>query len=775
MKQNSNMIFWLYAVTILGCAFLSFNSQPMLAKEMIPILGGSPMLWNVCMVFFQALLVLGYLYSYMLNSIPSIKLQAIIHSMVLIIACYLLPLELHQSSLVPYESPISWIIYTLGASVGVQFFALTATSNIIMGWASASLPVDKKNDAFKLYAFSNVGSLSGLLLYPFLIEPLLTLAQQKSFWSNIYYFEAGLIICCAMLLIKFATKQLSDAEAGVGADVVEKITLKRKLTWILLAFIPSALFVSTGTYIATDVATIPLLFVIPLAIYLLTFIIAFNGKNKNYKKLFQQQMGMAAFLIPMHTLHNFNTIMIFFNFFNLYFSCLACHTILAGMKPHSKQITSYYLITSIGGVLGGIFSTLIAPLLFDSMIEYPILLVLSLVVVYLASGIREQGKSRFNINLIIMNILIVAFVCSGVLLAISANELFKGAISDLYAAKFKMTGVVLIISAAVWLSSALKKNKKNVKYFIYATMIFPITLAAIYVAKDTANNANDGVIYSKRTFFGIHKVVNNSKYKTDAKGNPIAATLLSNGTTLHGIQSRQGGNDFVLSTYYAALKKPLELYFAEHSTPQNIGLKKAAVIGLGSGTLATIAINHDANMDFYEIDAAVEQIARNSKYFTYLEKCGAKCRVVIGDGRLKIAEHQGRYDLIFLDIFSSDAIPIHTLTLEAFEIYFSKLNEDGIIFINISNRNLDLKPVLSAIIGKLGAYLRQTTYAPPKDEILSTGSEWLAISKNETNLKPFEQLGWTSFANDGAEKLWTDDFSSIFSAISYKKALGIPE
>ena len=706
-------------------ATLLFVVQPMVGKMILPLLGGTPAVWSTCMVFFQAALLAGYAYAHASTAwLGASPRQAILHLGILVIPLSVLPLAVNPHFLRAGDAnPVLDVLLLLSVSVGLPFFVVSATAPLLQKWFShTGHPAAR--DPYFLYAASNLGSMLALLGYPILIEPRLRLRgeswmTQTRLWSIGYVALAVLIALCAFVLWRRAAAPApvasSDAPAGpelggpapaesseppasftsirpasmLPASMLDKEppSMRRRLLWIVLAFIPSSLFIGATTYITTDVAAVPLLWVLPLAIYLLSFILTFGHWPGRLHRLVRRATLPVILTVLFLMVSGFKQriwITMLWHFLLLLLVALACHGELARSRPSSRYLTGFYLLLSVGGVLGGLFNALIAPVVFHSLVEYPLVMVLAGVLL----SARDPEPSR---SLRVDLAQALAVVALGLVL-------YSDSLSVRIDFEF-LTGLLKIPSetAVAWLTPIRRAVNKILMYGLPLAGVFflrrrpwvmGVALGCLLLVSGSIDARRDDQIRQARSFFGVLQVSRDESY-----------TELRHGTTLHGRQSRDPARRGEPLSYYAR-EGPIGRLFAE--LDRRSTTRRSAVIGLGTGTLAAYARPGDA-ITFYEIDPLVRDIAFDRRYFTYLSDAAARgvsVRMEMGDARIRMEavrkERPGEhYDLIVVDAFSSDAIPVHLLTREALRLYFDMLKVGGLLALHLSNRYLSLEPVVA--------------------------------------------------------------------------------
>lgn len=725
-----------FALTLFTSAFLLFSVQPMVSKMLLPLLGGGPSVWNTAMLFFQAMLLAGYAYAHLLARYVGLKGQAVLHIVLLAVFAFALPLSLPAEISVPEEGgQASWQLITMLGMIGGPFFILAASAPLFQHWFASSGRPDADNPYF-LYAVSNAGSLGALLSYPFVVEPLLGLNMQTISWTGGYVLLIALTSCSAFF-VRHGTKPLTNAALTTS----QPLSWKNRLLWIGLSFIPSSLMLGVTAMITTDLASAPLFWVVPLALYLLTFIMAFArtpvfGPSLT-RELSAYTLCLLVLFFVISAFTEMKFIMVSAHLAVFFLCALFCHQILAEKKPDPARLTEYFLLISLGGVLGGVFNALLAPAIFNTAIEYNLVLALVPFIIWLHSKESPAISLRFN--------------------AIEdSSRPIKLKIID---------GLTILLGVALCAACFLIEEKAgkvlmSFGLFIYLLVMVgnkPVFASICALSLLLFNNSfwslDAQKLAQERNYFGTLKI-----YAVDG------ANFLYHGTTLHGAQSQQPDFKLIPTTYYSPGGPASNLMdlLSNHSE------KNIAGIGLGVGSIACLAAP-GSNIDFYEIDPDIVRYASDPAYFSYLSDCGTNNKIILGDGRLKIAEQKDKkYDLVILDAFSSDNIPTHLITREAMSIYLGNLAEAGIIGINISNRYLDLRPMLSSMANDLGLTVYFKYHNPAKSDGVSnlfTASVYAALARKPEHIAPLvENENWTPYSGKKHVPTWTDDYANILSS-----------
>jgi len=719
----------LFAATLFASALLLFAVQPMFAKMVLPILGGAPAVWSVAMVFFQAALLAGYGYAHLLARTLPVPYAALVHLGVLAVAAFMLPIGIADFGTPPSDGIALWLVGLFTVSIGLPFAALSASAPLLQSWFAATGHTQARNP-YVLYAASNLGSFAALLAYPLFIESLLPLRVQAWVWSVGFAGLAVLIAVAGVIAARSGASMSRTAVVNTAAP-----TWRDRLSWIALAAIPAGLVIAVTAYISTDVAAAPLLWVLPLALYLLTFVAVFRDRpwfsHSFVLKVVPFLVApLSISLLGAERVYWVTTIVL--NLLGLFALALACHGEVYARRPAPARLTEFYLWTSFGGVLGGIFAGLLAPHLFDRTSEYPILIVAAL----LAMPGALSGSVRDFITRIWPALAVAA-------LAIVQPMLFNFHLGESAALPFQVVLVVLV-------GLMLLVRRDTARFAALAAVAFIVT--AVW-------QPGVSVIETTRSFFGVHRVVETGSHR-----------LLHHGTTIHGVErvrnadgSPVTGRPEPLAYYYFG--GPISEGVAAARAAQG-GLRNVAVVGLGAGSLAC-HVRDGENWTFFEIDPEVVRLARDS--FHFLPRCAPNAPVVLGDARLTLTASKQQYDLIVLDAFSSDAIPTHLLTREALRGYLARLTPHGVIVMHISNRHLELARVVAAIAAAEGLVTLVKQDAGANDFLSDFRSNALVatLARSPADLDKLPD-DWQQ-PDAGKVTPWTDDYSDVVGAILRKK------
>ncbi|WP_029416307.1 fused MFS/spermidine synthase [Brevundimonas bacteroides] len=733
----------LFALAIFTSAALVFTVQPMATKLVLPVLGGSPSVWNTAMVFFQAALLAGYAYAHGLQRISSMKVQMAVHLALLLLAALFLPLRISGLLGDPDPSaPIAWLLTTLAISIGAPFAVLSATAPLLQAWYARvrSGHADGQNP-YVLYAASNLGSFLALVAYPALIEPLMTLSGQRATWSGGY-------AVFVLMVVALAAVAWRKGQGTIDAAPLERtapIQWKEKFAWVLLAAAPASLMLGVTTHLSTDVASAPFLWVAPLGLYLLTFVIAFQ--NKPLIPLPITLVISAALGLTCLVFTAFRTgdwLMLFgLHLTTFFFLALMCHQRLAERRPRPDRLTEFYLLLSVGGVVGGAFTALLAPVIFDGVWEYPLMLVL----VGLARPLSRAPIRNTEVYLFVL----AAVVCIAppVLSAMFRVDWdFAWWFSNTITSDMpRLTQMVLTVA----LIAGLLLRDRTPAYVAIAAMI---ALSTAYIARGYEAKVQD------RSFFGVMRIGTTQDPRLGGE-----VHVLMHGTTLHGAQPRNPDFACMPSLYYSPYTPIGQVTQAVQQRAPGINM---GVVGLGTGAMAGYKRPED-RLTFFEIDPLVDRLARDPDNFTFISNCAAgPVRTVLGDARLTLGhEAAGSYDLLLIDAFSSDAVPTHLLTVEAIQGYLNLLKPDGVVILHLSNRNLDITLPTAAAAQRLRVpnlhQIYQESDASP--DMADASTEALILSPTEEGLTEFRQTGRWQVIADTEVQPWTDDYVNLVGAL----------
>jgi hypothetical protein len=786
----------LFAVTLFVSALLLFWVQPLVGKMLLPLLGGTPAVWNTCLLFFQSVLLAGYAYVLASTRRLSTRAQALLHVALLVAASAALPFAVvgAASESDPTASPVSWLLKSLLLTVGLPFFVLSASAPLLQRWFSQTRAASA-SDPYFLYAASNAGSLAALLAFPILLEPNLTLGQQARAWSLVYMALVVLVIACACAALisrsrSHGAAEHDDARAvderhATKQVVTERLSLRRRLRWMLLAFVPSSLVLGVTTYITTDIVAVPLLWVVPLALYLLSFVLVFARRQVLPRRLMTRALPGAAVLVVLVYLSGATQpawFLILFHLAFLFAAAMVCHGQLADDRPGAQNLAEFYLWLAVGGALGGLFNAVVAPLVFNSVVEYPLVIVLAS---YLRPAFRRERGQLLGLRLGARKAEVAAgdesgaFVDSKVDGGVikSVEEVERDAAEDEAEAfgrepradwfDFLLPLCVGVLAAGLALVVA-RVEMKTVErvavslglplfllnyFFAPRPLRFAVGIGAVMLASAIFSDSSGRTLSAERNFFGTVRVVEESSGESH---------FLRHGSTLHGRQFTDSARACEPLTYYHRAG-PLGSVFAAFDAKQDSS-RSVAVVGLGAGTCAAYSRAGEA-WTFYEIDPAVVRVARDPASFTYLSNCAAApVSIVLGDARLRLRDAPANsYGLIVLDAFSSDSVPAHLLTREALALYLSKLAPGGVIAYHVSNRSLELERVVGGVAADAGLVARLFADKEYDPEAGRDPSTWCVVARKAEDLGALSSdARWQPLdARDYKLELWRDDFSNV--------------
>ncbi len=776
----------LFALTLFVSASLLFCVQPMVGKMVLPLLGGSPSVWNTCMVFFQATLLLGYLWAHIGTRLLSPRRQAIVQIVLLGVGFLVLPLVIDQARVdaIPHgESPIGWLLLTLGLAVGLPFLALSTSNPVLQRWF-ASTGRAGSEDPYFLYAASNAGSMLALLGYPIVVEPWLRLGGQGVAWTFGYGILVGLTGACAVAVYRSprvitpSPSEANDADRRDGAAErrARPVTWRRRLSWIALSFAPSSLMLGVTTYLTTDIAAIPLLWVLPLALYLLSFVIVFARRPIPFHPRVNRALCLTSVplivawvteathpawvLVPLHL-------------FLAFAAAVLCHRRLAQDRPAARDLTEFYLLMSVGGVLGGLFNAVVAPMLFSRVFEYPLVMLLACALLPdepreepaaegadegaanggTGTGTGTGGTTGWTGRTRLLDLGAPAMVGALTFALILGVQAFGLAIG-------RESTLLMFCGPAILAYSFVKRPRR------FAAAM----LALLLVASFTYVGIHGRQMHTERNFFGVSRV-------TRDPAGPFR--LMVHGSTVHGRQWLAED----AAAFGVPANEPLAYYHRTGPIGQVFAMlaserpeaRPVAVVGLGAGAIASYR-RPGQELVFYEIDPAVAAIASDARFFTFLRDApgaGGPPAIVLGDARLRLRDApQSHYGLLVIDAFSSDAVPIHLVTREAIALYLSRLRpDDGILAMHISSRFVDLAPVLAALAAdaNLVCLVRDDAGGPP-DEEEPPGKEpsrWAVFARDEAHLGSLgRDERWRPARGWPGASPWTDDWSNLLGTLA---------
>ncbi len=721
----------LFLLTIVTGSFLLFLTQPMIARMALPRIGGAPSVWNSAMLVYQFLLLAGYAYAHGVSNLRP-RFQAGIHIGLLAIAALWLPIGLSGAEPPTTGEPAFWVPWFLISSIGLLFFIVSAQAPLMQRWYALE---SSRGDPYPLYAASNLGSFAGLISYPLIVEPLMSLQQQSLLWTALYAFLVLLVVGCALTVPAGAVEAAPE-------ETSPPPTMRQMLHWVALAAVPSGLMLSTTTHLTTDIVAMPLLWVIPLGLYLLSFVIAFAQRRRPTELI--TIVAPLIILIAGGLAFSDGTrnpfVSASLGMLLLFAVAVALHGEMFRLRPAVGHLTRFYLVMSFGGMLGGVFCALVAPLVFDWAYEHPILILLAALLVPQYPLLPWPKRLTMLLG--------VAIPVAAILLSYLSERGYLGGTQS--SAMLGSIGVSLLALACLG-----------------RRVPFMVALGALMLSYGGWSTlSRSGTDARTRSYFGIYEVY-------DRPG--ATARVLTHGTTLHGIQNLVPGLETVPTSYYArrsGVGLALTQANAIFGRPARIG-----VIGLGTGTLSCYH-QPGQTWSIFEIDPAMVEIARTR--FSFLSRCAPDARIILGDARLSMARlPENSIDVLAVDAFSSDAVPMHLLTREALAVYGRAVQRDGIVLFHISNRYLDLRPVIADIAARGGWASAMMQYVPDEEasDLNATISVWIALSRNPATIQRLIEVSGDDAGNwealDGTPGFsgWSDDHASILPIINYPRWL----
>lgn len=765
----------LFSLTLLVSSFLLFMVQPMIGRMLLPSLGGTPAVWNGCVLFFQTVLLAGYAWAHYGPPRLGTRTHLIIHLCLLAIVTLLLPMQLMTGWAVSDTAhPLIWLMGQLTLCVGLPFFVISSSAPLLQRWFTESDPESDASEPWFLYAVSNVGSISALLLYPFVFERIMGLTQQGWFWTIGFSLLCLLFACCAAQTLRSNRLTRSRGErrrAGEAIESAKPLTWNQRLTYIALAAIPSSLMLGVTTIVSTEVGSFPLMWSIPLTLYLLTFVFVFANRQVIPHRWMVRLMPMMLLLMAFYGLSDmgqYPLVSLIAQFGTFFVVAMVCHGELALKKPDVSQLTEYFLMMSIGGVCGGLLNSIIAPLAFDRIVEYPLMLIAACLLMPQLKGLKHLANRNS------------AFVWPT---WDSIRESFR---QRVWLVPVAVLAWVLIVDAA---SSFIGLNVNS--YRMIALIVVPLVLAytqmdrprvfaacfAVIALLIPSMRMQSEIIDIERGFFGVNEVTvdRDREFRT-----------LINGITVHGKQR-------VDQTNSTQMPDPLMYYHRDGSIGEVFALhgddqQEIAVVGLGVGSVAAYS-QPGQTLDFFEIDPTVIRIASNPEYFNFLSSARGEVNLILGDARLQLdqrREHAGpmrnvafsandftdhtrkKYGMIILDAFGSDSVPVHLMTAEAFQLYFDLLEEDGLLVVHISNKFIDFVPILAAASENLNLHAIHKRDAPDA-AAQKTGhqpSHYAVLSRHQNPVNEFRRLntGWQTLTSEHP-LFWTDEHANVLDAM----------
>lgn len=700
-------------------AFLLFSGEILFARALLPRLGGAPAVWTSCLFTYQGLLVLGYGYAHLLEQRVPARARGIVHAAVLLAGGLSLPIAVVGAD--PGDGALTEIFALILRSIGGPFFALAATAPLVSSWMARHAP---EREPYRLYALSNLGSLLALLLGPLVFDRFLGLTAQAALWAGAY-----VVLAAAILLSWLLTRHSAPAPSPIASG--PRSDARSMISWLILSLAPASLLQGVTTLATQDLAAIPFLWAIPLILYLLSFALGFSSRPlpaslKSVVPIWGAVLIVLSLLpvplpvwlsLPLH-------------FGGIFLLSLLLHRQLYAARPASAELTRYYLFIAIGGALGGALNAVAAPLMFSTLREYPLGLSLALILVS-AERRPALGPQFLGLGLL-LGFLLLGFNLRDLPGRLAGHLCF-----------------LALVGLGAWTMSQARAK------------VAAGLLTTVLVGQFSLESAT--TLVTERSFFGVSRV-----FEDRVSG----LRTYVHGTTIHGRQALDPQRAQLPVSYYAP-SSPLGRAFGAWSSERR--LRRVAVLGLGVGVLLAHA-EPEQQWRFFEIDPVVLRIAEDPRYFTFLAASKARFEVVLGDARQSLARAEERarppYDLMVLDSFSSDAVPVHLLTVEALTLDLSLVAPAGILAVNISNRSLDLLPVIAAAMRELG--LRgitawERTVSAEEAKAGKTPSRWVLLARSEQALASAlaSDPRWSPLEAPTSARAWTDDYSDVLSTIRW--------
>lgn len=709
-----------YAVALFVSAMLLFTCQPLVARMIVPLLGGAPSVWILCSLCFQALLLAGYAFAHLSGRYLPLRAQVAVQIVLVLTTFAVLPIHVDEAStrLLTQHGPTLGLVLLLLRAVGLPFFVLSTTAPLLQRWFAEL----GEKDPYFLYAASNAGSMIALIGYPLLIEPFSTVRAQSRTLEVAFGAYALLIAVCGFTTVQ----RHADAPAVEDDPAATPITWAQRIGWIALAFAPSSLLLGSTQYVTTDIASIPLLWVLPLAAYLASFIVAFARKQPLSDAVLSRVFAFAAVIVALLLLGNLRTPampIVAAHVLLVLIASTACHRALVRRRPHVSHLTEFYFLTSVGGVLGGAFNGLLAPAVFNDLYELPIAIGATLAARAALDDVKLDRKS------------LAKEIGFGVALGAATFAVWMLLGARIPNPTFQLLAVftVPIFVAFRW------SRQQPVRYGV---ALAGILLVAMRNTDDTIVDAK-----SSRNFFGVLRLGDDPSRKL---------RTLVDGRTVHG---KQMPSDPATPTSYYHPTGPAGDVLSHREGPRRV-----ACIGLGVGALAAYAQPGD-QWTFFEINPDVVAIANQSFTFLRDARTRTSVEIPIGDGRLLMRDvPSGTVDVIVLDAFSSDAIPTHLLTREALAIYRRALKPSGLLLAHVSNLILRLQPVFGALARDAGMAILERVDTKLDDDLRAHGkdaSEWVLLSNDAKIARP----GWSAVVTPASQPVWTDDFVNVLGVL----------
>ena len=787
-----------FSLTLLVSSFLLFLVQPMIGRMLLPSLGGTPAVWNACVLFFQAILLGGYAWAHYGPPKLGVRNHLLVHLVLLAGVCFLLPMQLVEDWAVPVDgNPLGWLIGQLVLCVGLPFFVISSSAPLLQRWFGL-LGDDGDSEPWFLYAISNTGSLVALISYPFLFERYMGLTDQGWFWAFGFMLLAILFVVCGYVTLKLAPDELLArtqlnedclSEACLGEDRLDEVagplSWSQRVKYIILAAIPSSLMLGVTTVVSTDVGSFPLMWSIPLALYLLTFVFVFAKRTLIPHRWLTYVMPLLLLLMPLIALIDpgRNPIQLIALHFGVFFIvAMVCHGELSRLRPPVSQLTEFYLMMSIGGVVGGAFNTLLAPVAFNEILEYPLMLIAACWVLP-RRGTAQPVSDHLQEN------------------KLGRSWSLKGIVSQIGVQPFLVAACLgiawMIVSSMEVPTLARIALGFGIPAVVCYTIIespkrFAICYTCLALACPGLMSIRE-VITKERGFFGVNEValIEDGEFR-----------ILINGQTIHGKQrTDQTTNPDPLSYYHN--QGPIGDVFEFYGSQQT----QVAAVGLGVGSLAAYC-QPSQTFDFFEIDPVVCKIAQDERYFNYLSSAQGKINLILGDARIQLDSirssmlsspsskspfspvsfssakkeklvspstgsddsRDSYYDLMIMDAFGSDAVPLHLMTVEAVKLYLELLDEDGLLVFHVSSKFIDFAPLGAGITEHFGlsSAIKVDLPSAEQQKLGRNPCIYMVMSRDGSLVNKFldSGRGWRKIDNS-RKLIWTDEHANVLDLMKW--------
>lgn len=756
----------IYHLTIFLSAFLLFQVEPILVKYLLPWFGGTSAVWTTSLLFFQLVLLAGYAYSHIVGTRMRPRNQAWSHLTLVLISLLLMGITALEwrSPITPgsnwhpvdADSPVLDLLALLTVSIGLPYFVLSATAPLLQSWFARDY---RGVSPYRLYSLSNLGSLLALMSYPFVVEPNLSVRSQALIWGALYAgFATGIMLCAARHISSPKRGEITETAAANDATHLNPTWTVYAL-WILLAAFASIMLFGTTSQLTQDVAPIPLLWVLPLALYLLSFIICFENERWYARGIFHPAFGVTIVLGCIVLTNPYSGIVRQIVIYSalLFCACMVCNGELVRLRPHSKDLTAFYLMVSVGGAIGGICAAIIAPHIFLDYWEFQLAIAGSAVLLFVVLLREDDSWVHRRAPLVELAIFAVALFLPELTGDVTHQTRF-------------VYNAAVTTSIALMGMVALRRRDTGLFRRPGSLMQFALAIGLVVLAKVLLITVRAGLRNSQiasRNFYGTLAVI-----KNDASSPQWYNYAMRNGRIFHGWQYPEADKRSEPTSYYGRSSGIglLMLERSRHARPASPeGQFRVGIVGLGIGTIAAYGRPGDY-IRYYEINPDVIKVAADPHgYFTFLRDSRAKIDVIRGDARLSMQRElrngePQRFDVLVIDAFSGDAIPVHLITKEAMDVYLREVKPDGVIAFHVTNGYLDLRPVVKELARHFN--LRAAWVHDVPDSRMYTISDWVLVARNDHVLGQAEIAAHLRPLDSVREvRLWTDDYSNLFEVL----------